>query len=100
MANKIEKLFRKFLWGDHLEKRKVHLVAWSEVTKAVANGGLSIVPLRLRNEALLCKWGWRFGRESNALWVQVLSAKYGTLNTNRWSLGEEVDKSGSGLLKA
>lgn len=100
VANKIEKLFRRFLWGDHLEKRRVHLVAWSEVTKAISKDGLGIVHIRLRNEALLCKWGWRFGREPNALWVRVLSAKYGTSDTNKWCLGEEVDKSGLEMLKA
>lgn len=48
----------------------------------------------------MCKWGWRFGREPNALWVRVLSAKYGTSDLNGWSLGEEVIRSGSSALKA
>lgn len=77
VANKIEKIFRRFLWGDQVENRKVHLVAWTEVTKAKSKGGSSIVPIHLRNEALLCKWGWHFGRETNALWVRVLTTKSG-----------------------
>lgn len=100
VANSMEKLFRRFLWGDQEAKIKVHLMAWAEVTKAKSKGGLGSVPIHLRKEALLCKWGWRFGRESKALWVRILSAKYGVSDVNSWSLGEEVDRSGSRVLKA
>lgn len=30
-----------------------------------------------RNQALLCKLSWRFGREKDALWRKVLVARYG-----------------------
>lgn len=26
---------------------------------------------------MLCKWWWRFGKDKEALWVKVLSGKYG-----------------------
>ena len=29
------------------------------------------------NKTLLCKWSWRFAVESEALWRQVICAKYG-----------------------
>lgn len=34
-----------------------------------------------------------------ALWVRILTAKYHTSDVNGWSLGEEVNKSGSTVLK-
>lgn len=38
--------------------------------------------------------------ERNALWVRILKAKYGTSSVNEWSLGEEMDRSGSQTLRA
>lgn len=43
----------------------------------------------------LALWG-----EADALWVWILSAKYGTADVNGWSLGVEVDKSGSRIFRA
>lgn len=40
-------------------------------------GGLGICNLRLRNEALLAKWSWRFPLESNALCCRVIVSEYG-----------------------
>lgn len=99
VANSMEKLFKRFLWGDQEGKRKVHLVAWSEVTKPKHKGGLGFIPIRVKNEALLCKWGWRFGLEKNALWVRLLSVKYGVANSNGWTLGEDVARAGSRVIK-
>ena len=33
--------------------------------------------LSLMNNALLCKWNWRFANERDALWRSVISLKYG-----------------------
>ena len=43
-------------------------------------GGLGIRQLRSFNAALLGKWLWRYGLETNALWRRVIEAKYG----NEW----------------
>lgn len=67
VVDKIVQLLRKFLWGNNDMKRNVHLVAWSEVLKPKSKGGLGIVSIQSRNQSLLCKWGWRFGREREAL---------------------------------
>ncbi|RVW20626.1 Transposon TX1 uncharacterized 149 kDa protein [Vitis vinifera] len=40
-------------------------------------GGLGVRNLVLLNKTLLCKWSWRFAVEREALWRQVISAKYG-----------------------
>lgn len=55
----IEELFKNFLWGDKDKKKKVHLVACSEVTEPKSQGGLGVVPPEARS--------WRFGREKEAL---------------------------------
>lgn len=89
---KLEQLFRNFLWGDKADKKEVHLVAWPEVTKPKSKGGLGIVPLEARNQALLCKWSWRFRREKDALWLRVLTVKYDLEGIGGWALGENVEK--------
>ena len=40
-------------------------------------GGLSVRNLALLDKALLSKWNWHFAIESEALWKQVISNKYG-----------------------
>ena len=40
-------------------------------------GGLGIRKLILMNKALLGKWNWKFASDKEALWKQVLVAKYG-----------------------
>ena len=41
------------------------------------DGGLRIRRVGLFNQALLGKWLWHFGKESNRLWRQVIATKYG-----------------------
>lgn len=90
IVNRVEQLFRNFLWGCKEESRKVHLVRWSKVTKP-KRGGLEIVRLGIRNHALLCKWSWRFEREECFI-EEVLLAMYGVENENKWNLSEEVER--------
>ncbi|RVW55855.1 Transmembrane emp24 domain-containing protein p24beta3 [Vitis vinifera] len=58
-------------------ERKPHLVEWSIVCSDKRKGGLDVRNLALLNKALLCKWSWRFAVEREALWRQVICAKYG-----------------------
>ncbi|KAK3229133.1 hypothetical protein Dsin_001014 [Dipteronia sinensis] len=76
VAQKLETLQRNFLWGDGIEKRKLHAVDWISVCKSKAKGGLGIGRMIDKNEGLLAKWVWRFGREESPLWKKVLRAKY------------------------
>lgn len=92
---KLEQCFRRFLWGDKQDKRKVDLVSWSNVTKPKERGGLGITPLHLRNQALLCKWNWRFGKEREALWATVLTSRYRIGERGGWTLGDRVEREGS-----
>ncbi|XP_038704727.1 uncharacterized protein LOC120000673 [Tripterygium wilfordii] len=76
IARKIEQMQRNFLWGDSDEKRKIHNVSWQQVIKAKKLGGLGIGDILIKNQALLCKWLWRFLTEENALWKKVIQEKY------------------------
>ena len=79
MASRIDKIQRDFLWGGMGEGKKFHLVNWNQVCQPINLGGLGIRNLRVFNKALLGKWLWRFGTEREALWRQVIVAKYGSL---------------------
>ncbi|RVW58987.1 hypothetical protein CK203_110732 [Vitis vinifera] len=64
------------LGGGALE-REPHLVDWSIVCLDKRKGGLGVRNLALLNKALLCKWSCPFAVEREALWRQVVCAKYG-----------------------
>ena len=67
----------KGLWHGRSSGKKFHLVDWASVCKPKLEGGLGIRPLREMNRALLGKWLWRLGNESEGLWRDILLAKYG-----------------------
>lgn len=81
-------IVRNFFWGDKDNRKRVHLIAWSEVTKPKPYSGLGVVPLEVRNQALLCKWSWRFDREGEAFWCRILVARFGVDDLGEWDLGE------------
>ncbi|PWA61119.1 reverse transcriptase [Artemisia annua] len=51
---------------------------WNTITKSKQNGGLGVGNLQTRNEALLCKWLWRYENEKEAHWRKLIDAKYGS----------------------
>ena len=75
----IEKLQRDFLWSGISGDSKLHLVKWAKVCKPMQVGGLGIRRLRSFNSALLGKWSWRYGLETDELWRRVIEAKYGNI---------------------
>jgi len=80
VANRLEAIQRKFLWGSFGSDFKFHLVNWKVVTQPILGGGLGVRDLRFFNEALLRKWLWRFLNEKGNLWREVVAVKYGTSN--------------------
>lgn len=77
MVARLERIQRNFLWGASEDVFKYPLVAWDKVCLPVEDGGLGIRRVGLFNQVLLGKWLWRFGKEGNMLWCQVIAAKYG-----------------------
>ena len=61
-------------------------------------GGLGIRKLTLVNKALLGKWIWRFACDKEALWKQVLVAKYGQEDYG-WRTKKAVGAFGVGVWK-
>lgn len=70
-----EKLQRKFLWGGCGEKRGIHLASWKAITMEKV-WRLAVQSLKLKNDALLAKWWWRYGSEKHALWRKVIVNKF------------------------
>jgi exonuclease III len=77
IACRIEKLQRDFLWGGLEDEQKLHLVNWHQVCTPLHSGGLGIRNMAIFNKALLGKWLWRYSREPESLWRQVIDSKYG-----------------------
>ncbi|KAG6631973.1 hypothetical protein CIPAW_13G126100 [Carya illinoinensis] len=75
VANRIEKLFRAFLWGSLGEENKFHLVNWQRVIFPIVNGGLGVRDLNFFNKALLGKWLWSYQKEGDSFWREVIDQK-------------------------
>ena len=109
VCSRLEKIQRDFLWGGGNLERKAHLVNWKTVCLEKSRGGLGVKGLPLMNQALLCKWCWRFANERDFLWRMVISTKFreeagvGTLETSGAVMvlvyGKTSEKNGSPSLK-
>ena len=96
---RLEKIQRDFLWGGGTLAHKPHLVRWYLVCLEKRKGGLGVRNLSLMNNALLCKWNWRFANERDALWRSVISLKYG-VEEGGWCTRDVLGRNGVGLWKA
>ena len=85
IINRIEKLQRDFLWQGCEESKKIRLVNWKIVCSPKDSSGLGIRPLRNMNQALLGKWLWRLGKDSDGLWRSILIDKY-KVRRNGWDI--------------
>lgn len=81
VIDKMVSIQRRFLWSSFKDKRGSALVQWGVVQLPKDKGGLNISNLLYRNLGLLLKWVWRFFREPNSLWKQIIQAKYKYLTT-------------------
>ena len=54
--------------------------------------------MRLFNRALLGKWLWRYGKEENAYWRQIICSKYGSSHGG-WTTREVAGPHGFSLWK-
>ncbi|OVA12590.1 Reverse transcriptase zinc-binding domain [Macleaya cordata] len=86
-------IYRRF-WWNHTDDngKKLVLRAWDEFYKPKEEGGLGIRKPELVNKALTAKLTWRFLTNPDAIWVQLLKAKY--LNSNQfWEVKKNTTSS-------
>lgn len=74
---KIVHLQKEFLWGGVGGGRKISWMKWKSICQKKENGGLGVRDIRVVNVSFLAKWRWRLLVGDNALWKEVLVAKYG-----------------------
>lgn len=65
-----------FFWGAMDKKRFMCYVSWEKITQPLNQGGLAIRDFTSVNEALLMKALWQVANGSDAVWVQIVMAKY------------------------
>lgn len=76
VIEEITKRIRKFFWGKVDQDRYMAFIAWNKILAPIRSGGLGLRDLSLVNDAMLTKYLWYMAAGSQALWVQVLKAKY------------------------
>jgi len=81
----LEKIMRDFLSSNKEAEMGFHWVKWDDVCLPKREGGLDIKPLRDMNKALQAKWLWRFAREDNTLWKNLVKMKYDVDSLGWWS---------------
>lgn len=77
-CDEIESLVRRFIWGSIERKRKMSLVGWDATCQPKWCGGLDIRQLWDHNISFLLKLKYKVISDDEALWVHILSSKYGT----------------------
>lgn len=76
LCNDMEKLQRKFIWGNGDGGQGYHSIAWDKFCQPKLKGGMRIKNMHEFNQALGMKFGWGLIDKPDALWVQVLRNKY------------------------
>ncbi|GAU14937.1 hypothetical protein TSUD_47300 [Trifolium subterraneum] len=84
--DEINRLQRKFIWGDTESSNKYHAVKWEAVTMPKHYGGLGLRKLNTMNQACLLKLGWKINSGASDFWCEVLRGKY-----NCQTIGEDMD---------
>ena len=87
------------MWGGGVLESKPHVVKWDIVCLDKRKSGLGVRCLHSLNKALLYKWIWRFAKERDALWREVICGKFGEFDGG-WCFEEGRDNYGVGLWKA
>ncbi|KAJ9535108.1 hypothetical protein OSB04_un001812 [Centaurea solstitialis] len=73
----LESIRRRFFWGFKDDEKKLVWIAWKKVLKSKSNGGLGVTSFKIKNDALLSKWIWRFLSSKDAIWKDVIAEFYG-----------------------
>ena len=96
---RLDKIQRDFLWGGGSLECKPHLVKWATICSERRNEELGVKNLSILNKALLSKWSWRYAREKEAWWVDVIRRKYGE-EEGGWFYRSPRESYGVGMWKS
>ena len=77
MRARLKKIQREYLWGGGALEKRLHLVNWKIVCAKKKERDLGIRSPVALNKALLRKWSWRFSKEKESLWKQVIIGEFG-----------------------
>ena len=76
LCDEIEKLIRRFWWGQRGDRRMIHWVKWEDMCEPKSKGGMCFKELVLFNDALLAKQTWRLLQNQNSLFYKVFKSKF------------------------
>ena len=74
------------------------MVNWKTMCFEKKRGGLGVRNIFKMNQALLCKWNWRFAIDREPLWRIVINVKFGEM-VGGWTTGDIKGSFGIGLWK-
>ncbi|XP_074315503.1 uncharacterized protein LOC141651701 [Silene latifolia] len=76
VIERIESIYRTYLWSGGEHYCRAPAVSWDKVSKAKKNGGLGIINCRLWNEAMIDKYVWWLASKDDHLWIRWVSHIY------------------------
>ncbi|KMS98119.1 hypothetical protein BVRB_4g095640 [Beta vulgaris subsp. vulgaris] len=76
ILNEINAMCSRFWWGARGTERKMHWVSWEKLCLPKSYGGMGFRDLKVFNQALLAKQGWRLLCDTNSLAHLVMKARY------------------------
>ena len=68
----LDKIMRKFWWGDGVDKKKLHTMRWNELCKPIKEWDLGIRKSKDNNMALPAKTAWRRRTNENLLRTKII----------------------------
>jgi hypothetical protein len=71
-----------FLWNNNEDCYKYHLDNWQLVAQKKEVGGFGIPDMRSLNMPLLSSWIFRYGLQSESIWVKIVDHKYNNNSPN------------------
>ncbi|XP_077246059.1 uncharacterized protein LOC143885903 [Tasmannia lanceolata] len=85
ILEEIEKIFKKFIWSGSNQTKNIHLIAWDNLCKPKAEGGVGIRHLRDINQVGQMKQFWALASGKPSLWKDWISRKY-IRSQNLWTI--------------
>lgn len=68
-CSEMEKICRRFIWGQKEGRDKIHLVNWKKLCQPKEEDGLGLRKIEPMNKAFIMKLAWGM-KKDNQLWVK------------------------------